>query len=137
MKTNKKILRYSQRVLLEKVITGSALLLSGICCFFTGIFPLVGAGTSLAVMIYSILRVLLSRAEQADEMAEQNMNKATAFASRALSIALCLAVIAAILFLREAPDTPTLRRLVPAVAFLALGSNDLLTGLVFRKLEEM
>lgn len=137
MNTNKKILRYCQRVWLEKIITGSALLFASICCFFTGILPLVGEGISLVVMLYSILRVLLSRTEPADEMAVQNMNRAKAFASDALSFVLCLVVMASILFLRQAPDTPALRRLIPAVAFLSLGSNNLLTGLAFRKLEEM
>lgn len=90
---------------------------------------------SLSAIVYSILKITCSNVEAADEMAEQNINKAKSFASDLMRLLSCCAAILAILFLRDVTLTLNLSTLVPAIVFFVMGCHSLITGLAFRKFE--
>ena len=76
----KKTLYYSDRVKLEKTFLGLIWLISGILGFVDGIISLVMQAAASITCIYTLLKISTAKKEDADEMAEQNMNRAKALA---------------------------------------------------------
>lgn len=136
MKNKEKLLRYSERVKIEKIVLGSLWLVSGVCSLFNNIFCLILQILSMATIIYTIIRVYCAKVESADEMADQNMNRAKAVASDYINIFSCCAAIIAMLFLQNITLSITLNHLIPAVVFFVMGCHSVITGLAFRKFED-
>lgn len=91
---------------------------------------------SMATIAYTLVRVSFAKAESADEMAEQNMNKAKVVASDCMLMLSCCTAIIAILFLRNTTLSIGLNQLIPAVVFFVMGCHSVITGLAFRKFED-
>lgn len=132
----KKKLYYSDRVKLEKTFLGVVWTISGVLGFWDGIISLVMQAIASVICIYTLLRVSFAQKEDADEMAEQNMNRAKALTHDYMQIVYCCFAIAAILFLKNMKLAVSLSELIPNITFIVLGINHLVVGLTFRKLEE-
>lgn len=135
MNKNGKVLHYSERVIIERILLGNVWLITGVSTLYHTTWSLVMLILSLSAIVYSILKITCSNVEAADEMAEQNINKAKSFASDLMRLLSCCAAILAILFLRDVTLTLNLSTLVPAVVFFVMGCHSLITGLAFRKFE--
>lgn len=135
MNKNGKILHYSERVIIERILLGNVWLITGVSTLYHTTWSLVMLILSLSAIVYSILKITCSNVEAADEMAEQNINKAKSFASDLMRLLSCCAAILAILFLRDVTLTLNLSTLVPAIVFFVMGCHSLITGLAFRKFE--
>lgn len=136
MKNQEKVLRYSDRVKAEKLLLGFIWLISGVLFCFDNIVSLVMQVVACITCIYTLIRVSFSKKEEADEMAEQNMNRAKASALDWMQIVYYCLAIAAILFLRNVELSVCLNEIIPAVMFIGLGINQLIVGFTFRKFEE-
>ena len=132
----KKTLYYSDRVKLEKIFLGIIWLISGILGFFDGILSLVMQIAASITCIYALIKISISRKENADEMAEQNMNRAKALALDYMQIVYCCLAIVAIIFLRNVELSIGLNKIIPNITFIAMGINQLIVGFAFRKFEE-
>ena len=132
----KKTLYYSDRVKLEKTFLGLIWLISGILGFFDGILSLVMQIAASFTCIYALLKISTAKKEKADEMAEQNMNRAKALALDYMQIVYCCLAIIAIIFLRNVELSIGLNKIIPNITFIAMGINQLLVGFAFRKFEE-
>lgn len=132
----KKTLYYSDRVKLEKTFLGLVWLISGILGFVDGIISLVMQAAASITCIYTLLKISTAKKEDADEMAEQNMNRAKALALDYMQIVYCCLAIAAILFLRNFELSIGLNKIIPNITFIAMGINQLIVGFAFRKFEE-
>lgn len=136
MKKKDKLLLYSERVKIEKIVLGSLWVVSGVSYLFNSTLSLILQILSSVTIVYTLVRVYCAKAEAADEMAEQNMNKAKAVASDyMLLLSSCIGIIA-ILFLRNITSPISLDRLIPSVVFLVMGCQFIITGLAFRKYED-
>lgn len=135
MNKNGKVLHYSERVIIERILLGNVWLITGVSTLYHTTWSLVMLILSLSAIVYSILKITCSNVEAADEMAEQNINKAKSFASDLMRLLSCCAAILAILFLRDVTLTLNLSTLVPAIVFFVMGCHSLITGLAFRKFE--
>lgn len=136
MNKKDRILRYSERVKIEKIILGSLWMIAGASSWINSIWCLILRILSCGTIVYTWVRVSLAKVEAADEMADQNMNKAKAYASDLGSLLSCCAAIFAILFLRNTTVSISLGDLIPDVVFFVMGCNCLITGLAFRKYED-
>lgn len=136
MKRKDKLLLYSERVKLEKILLGSLWAVSGVCSLFDSILSLSMQILSMTTIIYTIVRVSCAKAESTDEMADQNMNKAKAIASDYMLMLSCCIAIIAILFFRNITLAIGLNQLIPAVVFFVMGCHYVITGLAFRKFED-
>lgn len=136
MRKKDKLLLYSERVKLEKILLGSLWAVSGISSLFNSTLSLILQILSLSTVVYTLVRVSFAKAESADEMAEQNMNKAKAVASDCMLMLSCCTAIIAILFLRNTTLSIGMNQLIPAVVFFVMGCHSVITGLAFRKLED-
>jgi hypothetical protein len=132
----KKTLYYSDRVKLEKIFLGIIWLISGILGFFDGILSLVMQIAASITCIYALIKISISKKENADEMAEQNMNRAKALALDYMQIVYCCLAIIAIIFLRNVELSIGLNKIIPNITFIAMGINQLFVGFAFRKFEE-
>ena len=132
----KKTLYYSDRVKLEKIFFGIIWLISGILGFFDGILSLVMQIAASITCIYALIKISISKKENADEMAEQNMNRAKALALDYMQIVYCCLAIIAIIFLRNVELSIGLNKVIPNITFIAMGINQLIVGFAFRKFEE-
>lgn len=132
----KKTLYYSDRVKLEKIFLGIIWLISGIFGFFDGILSLVMQIAASITCIYVLLKISTTKKEKADEMAEQNMNRAKALALDHMQIVYCCLAIIAIIFLRNVELSIGLNKVIPNITFIAMGINQLIVGFAFRKFEE-
>ena len=132
----KKTLYYSDRVKLEKIFLGIIWLISGILGFFDGILSLVMQIAASITCIYALIKISISKKENADEMAEQNMNRAKALALDYMQIVYCCLAIIAIIFLRNVELSIGLNKIIPNITFIAMGINQLIVGFAFRKFEE-
>ena len=132
----KKTLYYSDRVKLEKIFLGIIWLISGIFGFFDGILSLVMQIAASITCIYALIKISISKKENADEMAEQNMNRAKALALDYMQIVYCCLAIIAIIFLRNVELSIGLNKIIPNITFIAMGINQLFVGFAFRKFEE-
>ena len=132
----KKTLYYSDRVKLEKTFLGLIWLISGILGFFDGILSLVMQIAASITCIYALLKISTAKKEKADEMAEQNMNRAKALALDHMQIVYCCLAIIAIIFLRNVELSIGLNKIIPNITFIAMGINQLFVGFAFRKFEE-
>ena len=132
----KKTLYYSDRVKLEKIFLGIIWLISGIFGFFDGILSLVMQIAASITCIYALLKISTTKKEKADEMAEQNMNRAKALALDYMQIVYCCLAIVAIIFLRNVELSIGLNKIIPNITFVAMGINQLIVGFAFRKFEE-
>ena len=132
----KKTLYYSDRVMLEKIFLGIIWLISGIFGFFDGILSLVMQIAASITCIYVLLKISTTKKEKADEMAEQNMNRAKALALDHMQIVYCCLAIIAIIFLRNVELSIGLNKVIPNITFIAMGINQLIVGFAFRKFEE-
>ena len=131
-----KTLYYSDRVKLEKIFLGIIWLISGILGFFDGILSLVMQIAASITCIYALIKISISKKENADEMAEQNMNRAKALALDYMQIVYCCLAIIAIIFLRNVELSIGLNKIIPNITFIAMGINQLFVGFAFRKFEE-
>ncbi len=136
MKKNGKLLLFSERVRLEKILLGSLWTASGVSSLFNSTLGLILQILSLTTIVYTLVRVSFAKAESADEMAEQNMNKAKAVASDYMLMLFCCIAIIAILFLRNITLAISLNQLIPAVVLFVMGCHSVITGLAFRKFED-
>lgn len=136
MRKKDKLLLYSERVKLEKILLGSLWAVSGISSLFNSTLSLILQILSLSTVVYTLVRVSFAKAESADEMAEQNMNKAKAVASDCMLMLSCCTAIIAILFLRNTTLSIGMNQLIPAVVFFVMGCHSVITGLAFRKFED-
>lgn len=136
MKKKGKLLLYSERVKLEKIVLGSLWAISGVSSLFNSTLGLILQILSLTTIVYTLVRVSCTKAESADEMADQNMNKAKAVASDYMLMLFCCVAIIAILFLRDTTLSIGLNQLIPAVVFFVMGCHSVITGLAFRKFED-
>lgn len=136
MRMKDKLLLYSERVKLEKILLGSLWAVSGISSLFNSTLSLILQILSLSTVVYTLVRVSFAKAESADEMAELNMNKAKAVASDCMLMLSCCTAIIAILFLRNTTLSIGMNQLIPAVVFFVMGSHSVITGLAFRKFED-
>ena len=132
----KKTLYYSDRVKLEKTFLGLIWLISGILGFFDGILSLVMQIAASITCIYALLKISTTKKEKADEMAEQNMNRAKALALDYMQIVYCCLAIIAIIFLRNVELSIGLNKIIPNITFIVMGINQLFVGFAFRKFEE-
>ena len=131
-----KTLYYSDRVKLEKIFLGIIWLISGILGFFDGILSLVMQIAASITCIYALIKISISKKENADEMAEQNMNRAKALALDYMQIVYCCLAIIAIIFLRNVELSIGLNKIIPNITFITMGINQLFVGFAFRKFEE-
>lgn len=136
MKKKDKLLLYSERVKLEKIVLGSLWAVSGASSLFNNTFSLILQILSMITIVYTLVRVSFAKTESADEMAEQNMNKAKAVASDYLLLLSCCIAIIAILFLRNITLSVSLNQLIPAAVFFIMGCHSVITGIAFRKFED-
>lgn len=132
----KKTMYYSERVKLEKTFLGIIWLASGVLGFFDGIISLIMQAMASITCVYTLLKVSRAKKEEADEMAEQNMNRAKALAFDYMQIVYCCLAIVAILLLKNVELSIGLNKIIPNITFIAMGVNHLFVGLVFRKFEE-
>lgn len=132
----KKTLYYSDRVKLEKIFLGIIWLISGILGFFDGILSLVMQIAASITCIYALIKISISKKENADEMAEQNMNRAKALALDYMQIVYCCLAIIAFIFLRNVELSIGLNKIIPNITFITMGINQLFVGFAFRKFEE-
>lgn len=132
----KKTLYYSDRVKLEKTFLGLIWLISGILGFFDSIISLVMQAAASITCIYALIKISTAKKENADEMAEQNMNRAKALALDYMQIVYCGVAIIAIIFLRNVELSIGLNKIIPNITFIAMGINQLIVGFAFRKFEE-
>lgn len=135
MKKKEKLLLYSERVKIEKLALGSLWIISGVSSLFNCIFNLILQILSSATIVYALARLSCTKTESADEMADQNMNKAKALASDYMLFLSCFASIFSVLFLRNTTLSISLSQLIPAVVSLLMGCHSVITGLAFRKFE--
>lgn len=136
MRKKDKLLLYSERVKLEKILLGSLWAVSGISSLFNSTLSHILQILSLSTIVYTLVRVSFAKAESADEMAEQNMNKAKAVASDCMLMLSCCTAIIAMLFLRNTTLSIGISQLIPAVVFFVMGCHSVITGLAFRKFED-
>ncbi len=136
MKKKGKLLLYSDRVKIEKIVLGSLWAVSGVASLFNSIVASILQILSMATIVYTLVRVSFAKTEDADEMAEQNMNKAKAVASDCMLMLSCCTAIIAMLFLRNTTLSIGLNQLIPAVVFFVMGCHSVITGLAFRKFED-
>lgn len=136
MKKKDKLLLYSERVKLEKIVLGSLWAVSGVASLSNSIVASISQIISMATIVYTLVRIHYAKVEAADEMAEQNMNKAQAFASNYMLLLSCCVAIIAILFLRDVTLSISLSKLIPTVVFFVMGCHSVITGLAFRKFED-
>ena len=132
----KKTLSYTNRVKLEKIFLGIIWTVSGIVGFFDSIPALVVQIIAFAACIYTLLKISFMKKEGADEMAEQNMNRAKAMTFDCMLLAYCCVSLFALLFLREVNLTISLSQIISNLTFLSMGITHLAVGLIFRKYEE-
>lgn len=137
MKKKAKLLLYSKRVKIEKIVLGSLWAVSGVSSLFNSTVALILQILSMATIVYTLVRVSFTKTETADEMAEQNMNKAKAIASDYMLILSCCIAIIAMLFFQNISLAINLNQLIPAVVFLTMGCHSVITGLAFRKFEDI
>ncbi len=136
MKRKDNFLPYSEQVKIEKIVAGSLWAVTGIFSMFNSVLCLILRMLSSVAIIYTLEKMFCRKAEPADEMAEQNLNKAKAVASDyILCPSLFVAPIAS-LFLRNTTLSFDLGNLIPAAVFFVVGCHSLITGMVFRKLED-
>lgn len=136
MKKKNKLLLYSEQVKLEKIVLGSLWAVSGVSSLFNSTLSLILQILSSATIVYTLVRMYFVKAESADEMADQNMNKAKAVASDYMLMLSCCIAIIAMLFLRNTTLSISLNQLIPAVVFFVMGCHSVITGLAFRKFED-
>lgn len=136
MKQKKKVYRYSERIMVENLLVGVLWFFASVCAFVDETLGTIINLLVLAVYGYAMFRRFSSRVENADEMAEQNQNKAEAFAGGIVMLLLALAGIASILFLRDIKVGMTWSKLIPSIFGLCLGIHHVSVALWFKKLEK-
>ncbi len=136
MKKKGKLLLYSERVKLEKILLGSLWTVSGVSSLFNNTVGVILQILSLTTILYTLVRVFFAKAESADEMAEQNMNKAKAVASDCMLMLFCCIAIIAIFYPRNITLEISMNQLIPTVVFIVMGCHYVITGLAFRKFED-
>ena len=136
MITMKKTLSYSDQVKLEKIFLGIIWFIVGVLSFADGIPSLIIQAIAAITCILTLLGVSTAKKENADEMAEQNMNRAKALASDYMLIIYCCIAIFSILFLNNVEFSISLSQIIPGITFMILGTHHLIVGLAFRKFEE-
>ena len=132
----KKTLYYSDRVKLENTFLGLIWLITGLLGFWDSLISLAMKVVTMIACSYTLFKVMKAQKENADEMAEQNINRAKAFASDYTQITYCVLAIVAMLFLHDVELSVDLGKIIPNITFICMGINHLVVGLAFRKFEE-
>ena len=132
----KKTLYYSDRVKLEKTFLGLIWLITGLLGFWDSLISLAMKVVTMIACSYTLLKVIRSKKENEDEMAEQNINRAKAFTSDYTQITCCVLAIVAMLFLNGVELSVDLGKIIPNITFICMGINHLVVGFAFRKFEE-
>ena len=89
-----------------------------------------------AACFYTIVRVLFTKTEKADEMAEENINRAKSRTMDYMLLVYCLMAFAAVILVEHVDISVSMISLILNITFIILGMNKLIIGLLFKKYEE-
>lgn len=129
-------MRVGTQLFLGKTVAGLLWIGAGVSgCFRSIAGSIVSIGfLLLAAIIATIL--LKARAERSDEMARQNLMEAKSKTRDIMHMLYCVLAVAAASALGLLKDIDvSWPRMVSQLFFVLMGVQDLLTGIIFRKLE--
>ena len=119
-----------------KIFAGCSWLGSGVFGMFDNLLCHGLHMLSLSSAIVVMVMLMRADLEEDDEMSEYNYTKANAKTTRYMHIVFCVcSVLSAIVFgLLKDADIPW-HRVIPETFFLLMGIQNIITGIIFRKLE--
>ena len=132
----KKPMSCAEQIRLLKVVSGIAWIVVGIFGCFENTICLIIQILALLLCAINIIRVSAAKKENSDEMAEENLCKAKAKTLDIMHGVFCVIAIAAIFILGRNTITLDWAKVIPATFFIVLGIEELIVGVVFRKLED-
>lgn len=137
MSKEKRVLSVTNQIKFMYTINGISWIATGILSFFDNIPCKALRCISLLVSVIVLGKVIFSEREMTDEMAERNLNDAKAKALSYLHIALGMIALLALIFTEfNLSMNISWGRIITGVFFLLIGIENLLTGVLFQRLEE-
>lgn len=130
-----KIMRYTKRMDIENFVIGTLWVVCSALVWNDSILGKTMNCIALLALIYSLLAIIFAKTEKADEMAEQNLNRAKAFALECMLLLGCLVAIVALMFLDDVVLNVNIDKLIRSFLYAEVGVCRLLTGFAFRKYE--
>jgi len=137
MKIQENVLSIGKQIFLGKTIVGASWILAGVFGYIGGLLGDIFQAVFLLGAILPMLKLWRSKKEESDEMADDNYIQAKAKAGDLMHIVLCLATIAVPL-ISLIPDSESWNwpRVMAWSFFILIGIQNLITGFVFKRLEE-
>lgn len=137
MKKSEKVVPVSEQVYLLNIVTGIAMLATGIVSYFNHPFCSFITIAAMVIAIFSNGKVCFFSREPRDEMAEMNLNEARSQVLIYLQIGFCLAAGLLIMM----PGFPfgldiNWRKFLVSAFFIMLGLTEIAVGRKFKKLED-
>lgn len=132
----KELMPIGKQIFLSKIFVGCTWIGSGafgmfdnLVCNILHLLCLVAAVTFMVVLMRADL-------EEDDEMAEYNYTKANAKTTKVMHIIYCACSVLSIVVIYLLKDADILwYRVIPEMFFLLMGIQNIVTGIIFRKLE--
>ena len=136
MKTDKlKKMSFAEQVWRLKVVSGAAWIFVGAFSCFDNPVCTVLHVLALLILPINIIYIALAKRENSDEMAEENLNMAKAKTLDIMQVLFGVGGIAALLLCEVAEMDWDWSKMILAVVFVVVGVQNLVSGLIFRKLE--
>ena len=134
---NKKELSIGGQIFLGKIVVGICWMAAGISGYFGGV---ISSALQIIFLLGAIIPMILlfrSKKEESDEMADVNLTQAKAQTGDLMHIVLCMAaVIVPLLEFFPGSTDWNWPRIMGWSFFILIGIQNLITGFVFKMLEE-
>ena len=136
----KKEKSYTTYVKYESIYTGILYVLCGIISFMGGlvenVFVLGALVIVVAVNVFTRAKSTFGKWEEADEMAQENINRAKARALEYMELACCISTVIAMTLFTGVDLPVSLSTFLSSVCFVFVGCSKLLVGILYKKYEE-
>ena len=136
----KKEKSYTAYVKNESIYSGMLYIACGIVSFVGGlvqnVFVLGALIIVAATHVFTRVKSSFEKWEKADEMAQENINRAKARALEYMELACCMFTVIAMLLFAGIDLPVSLPTFLSSVCFIFVGCSKLLTGILYKKYEE-
>ena len=136
----KKEKSYTAYVKYESIYNGMLYILCGIISFIGGlmenVFVLGALVIIAAINVFTRAKSSFGKWEKADEMAQENINRAKACTLEYMELVCCIFTVTAMTLFAGIDLPVSLSTFCSSVCFVFLGCSKLLTGILYKKYEE-